>query len=135
VTDVTSTTPTYYGVYARQNGVTVCEVATIGRGVTYGEARAIARELQEEYPESVVWIGAGLSLHGPVYASVLVAARDIRRGDEFTVHRHARTAAHDAVKIIRGSFHVMFTDGGEAYLPAHRMVPVNRPAERPCATA
>lgn len=128
-------TPVHYGVYARENSQTVCEVATIGRGVTYDEARVIARDLKDEHPLADVWIGAGLSLHGPVYTAVLVTVRDICRGDEFTIHRHARTAARDAVKTTHGSYHVALTDGGSAYLPANGTLLVSRPAVTPCATA
>ncbi|EHM24271.1 hypothetical protein SPW_7365 [Streptomyces sp. W007] len=125
----------YYGVYARQDGKTVCEIATIGRGVTREEAQMIADELQEEFPLADIWIGTGLSVAGPGYTTLLIPARDLRRGDEFELHRRTRTAAYDAVKTIRGSIRVAFTNGGEAYLPADQEIRVSRPTtESLCAT-
>ncbi|OSC76472.1 hypothetical protein B5180_01575 [Streptomyces sp. BF-3] len=117
----------YYGVYARQDGKTVCEMATIGRGVTFEEAQAIARDLREEFPSADVWIGSGLSVAGPVYETLLIPARETRRGDEFALHRHTRTAAYDAVKSIHGSVRVAFTNDGEAYLSADHEIRVSRP--------
>lgn len=69
------------------------------------------------------------------HATILIPAREIRRSDEFDLHRHTRTASRDAVKTIRGSIRVAFTDGGEAYLPADQEIRVSRPTgETLCAT-
>ncbi|MFJ6237991.1 hypothetical protein ACIQH0_28380 [Streptomyces griseus] len=71
-----------------------------------------------------------------VYITILIPAREIRRGDEFDLHRHTRTAAYDAVKTTHGSIRVAFTNGGEAYLPADHEIRVSRPTgETLCATA
>ncbi|WP_097964548.1 hypothetical protein [Streptomyces sp. or20] len=70
-----------------------------------------------------------------VYTTILIPARDLRRGDEFELHRHTRTAAYDAVKTTRGSIRVAFTNGGEAFLPADQEIRVSRPTgEALCAT-
>ncbi|MGW6638524.1 hypothetical protein [Streptomyces cyaneofuscatus] len=69
------------------------------------------------------------------HTTLLIPARDIRRGDEFDLHRHTRTAARDAVKSVHGSIRVAFTNGGEAYLPADHEIRVSRPTtEALCAT-
>ncbi|CAM5410864.1 putative protein OS=Streptomyces microflavus OX=1919 GN=Smic_80600 PE=4 SV=1 [Streptomyces microflavus] len=61
------------------------------------------------------------------HTAILIPARDIRRGDEFDLHRHTRTAFRDAVKTTDGSIRVALTNGGEAYLPADREIRVSRP--------
>lgn len=72
----------------------------------------------------------------PTHTTLLIPAHKIRRGDEFDLHRHTRTAAYDAVKTTRGSIRVAFTNGGEAYLPADHEIRVSRPkGEILCATA
>ncbi|MFD5198860.1 hypothetical protein ACFWM7_01560 [Streptomyces sp. NPDC058375] len=69
------------------------------------------------------------------HTTILIPAREIRRGDEFDLHRHTRTAAYNAVKTIRGSVRVALADGGEAYLPADHEIRVSRPTgECLCAT-
>ncbi|MFB8071074.1 hypothetical protein [Streptomyces californicus] len=71
-----------------------------------------------------------------IYTTLLILARDLRRGDEFDLHRRTRTAAYDAVPAGRESVRVAFTDGGLAYLPADREIRVSRPTARTlCATA
>lgn len=57
-----------------------------------------------------------------------ITARDVRRGDVFTLHGHERTAA-DTVwpTALRGHVYVKFDGGGDAVIPADRPLTVTRP--------
>ncbi|MFB7114098.1 hypothetical protein [Streptomyces sp. NPDC056291] len=58
-----------------------------------------------------------------------ITARDIRRGDVFTLHGHERPAADNTwPTALRGHVYVSFTDGGDAVIPAGRPIVVQRPA-------
>ncbi|MFE7397982.1 hypothetical protein [Streptomyces sp. NPDC057557] len=71
-----------------------------------------------------------------LYDTLTIPARDIRRGDVFDLHRHTRTAAHDAYPYIRGSVGIPLEGGGVAYLPKGEEIHVSRPAgTMPCTFA
>jgi hypothetical protein len=64
-----------------------------------------------------------------------ITARDIRRGDRFTLHGHERTAAVNTwPTALRGHVYVRFVDGGDAVIPADRPITVTRTVEAPCAS-
>ncbi|MGW2515040.1 hypothetical protein ACWC0A_37865 [Streptomyces scopuliridis] len=46
----------FYSVYAYQDGKTVCEIATVGRGLPALDAVLFARDLRDEFPSAVVAI-------------------------------------------------------------------------------
>jgi hypothetical protein len=69
--------------------------------------------------------------------TLTVTAREIRQGDEFTLHGHARTAACSTwPTALRRHVHISFVGGGDAVIPADREIVVRRPVRSaPCATA
>ncbi|MFJ3588638.1 hypothetical protein ACIQUY_05025 [Streptomyces sp. NPDC090231] len=72
----------------------------------------------------------------PTHITLTVPARLIQAGDEFTLHRHTRTAALHAYRFTVGCVRVRFTDGGEAFLDHDAPVDVRRPVRNDsCATA
>lgn len=58
-----------------------------------------------------------------------VAARQIRRGDIFTLHGHTRTADSPAWPSTAGHVHVRFVGGGDATLPEDYELVVSRIVE------
>ncbi|MDX2575950.1 hypothetical protein PV332_10710 [Streptomyces scabiei] len=68
------------------------------------------------------------------HTELTVAARDIRRGDVFTLHGRERTAFAPAWPTVRDHVHLMFEGGGDAVIPADREFIVRRPELRACGT-
>ncbi|GAA3018847.1 hypothetical protein [Streptomyces fulvorobeus] len=63
-----------------------------------------------------------------IHETVTIPARQIRRGDEFDLHRHTHTASGHAHMAPRDSVRIPLEGGGEAFLPKDREIRVSRPA-------
>ncbi|MGW1547459.1 hypothetical protein [Streptomyces sp. NPDC002346] len=72
----------------------------------------------------------------PAPITLPIPARDIRAGDVFTLHGHERTAARSTwPTALRNHAHISFVGGGDAVVPADRIITVTRAQESRCATA
>ncbi|MFJ4768511.1 hypothetical protein ACIP88_05245 [Streptomyces uncialis] len=57
-----------------------------------------------------------------------ITARDVRRGDEFMLHGHRRTASADAWPVAQVHVHIPFVGGGDAVTRADKPLYVSRRA-------
>jgi hypothetical protein len=71
----------------------------------------------------------------PTTVQLDIEARQIWRGDVFTLHGHERTASVPAVATLRGHVHISFVGGGDATVWADRPITVTRTVSPSCATA